>query len=291
MSARATPRVSADASPRVSARASPALSAWAALSWSCRRDLLLAARGKADLALVLIFFVLVTSLFPLGVGPEAGMLRAIAPGIIWVCALLAALMSFTRLFASDYADGTLEQMLVSGAPLPALVAGKIVAHALPNPTQTVLDYLRLEEKSKGTKEGCNEGDCGACTVVLGELREGKLVYAPVNACILLVAQLHGKELVTVDDIAENGVLHPVQQAMVDMHASQCGFCTPGMIMTAADLLQHNRKPTEKEIRVALEGNFCRCTGKQNDHAGNGTQHQGPPDNQRAISSGLIGQRE
>ena len=106
------------------------LSAWEALSWACRRDLLLAARGKADLALVLVFFVMVTSLFPLGVGPEAAMLRAIAPGIVWVCALLAALMSFGRLFAADYADGTLEQMALSGAPLPALVAGKMLAHAL-----------------------------------------------------------------------------------------------------------------------------------------------------------------
>lgn len=106
------------------------LSAWSALSWACRRDLLLAARGKADVALVLVFFVLVTSLFPLGVGPEAGLLRAIAPGIVWVCALLASLISFGRLFAADFADGTLEQMVVSGAPLPALVAGKMLAHAL-----------------------------------------------------------------------------------------------------------------------------------------------------------------
>ena len=107
-----------------------ALSAWSALTWACRRDLLLAARGKADVALVLVFFVLVTSLFPLGVGPEAALLRAIAPGIVWVCALLASLLSFPRLFAADFADGTLEQMIVSGAPLPALVAGKMAAHAL-----------------------------------------------------------------------------------------------------------------------------------------------------------------
>ena len=100
------------------------------MGWACRRDLTLAARGKADLALVFIFFVLVTSLFPLGVGPEPNTLRAIAPGILWVCALLSSLMSFNRLFASDYADGTLEQMLVSGAPLAAIAAGKIAAHAL-----------------------------------------------------------------------------------------------------------------------------------------------------------------
>ena len=111
-------------------RAPAALSAWLAMGWACRRDLALAARGKADLALVFIFFVLVTSLFPLGVGPEPNTLRAIAPGILWVCALLSSLMSFNRLFASDYADGTLEQMLVSGAPLAAIAAGKIAAHAL-----------------------------------------------------------------------------------------------------------------------------------------------------------------
>ena len=110
--------------------AAPALSAWSALGWAFRRDLTLAARGRADLALVLIFFVLVTSLFPLGVGPQPVMLRAIAPGVLWVCALLAALMSFGRLFAADFADGTLEQMLVSGAPLAALSAGKIAAHAI-----------------------------------------------------------------------------------------------------------------------------------------------------------------
>ena len=138
--------------------------------------------------------------------------------------------------------------------------GKIVAHALPNPTQTVLDYLRLEEKSKGTKEGCNEGDCGACTVVLGELRQGKLVYAPVNACILLVAQLHGKELVTVDDLATNGVLHPVQQAMVDLHGSQCGFCTPGFVMSLFGLYHRDGVVTRQCVLDQIAGNLCRCTG-------------------------------
>ena len=108
----------------------PALTATAALAWACRRDLLLAARSKADVALVLIFFLLVTTLFPLGVGPEPNMLRAIAPGIVWVCALLASLISFGRLFGADHSDGTLEQMLVAGAPLPALVAGKILAHSM-----------------------------------------------------------------------------------------------------------------------------------------------------------------
>ncbi len=138
--------------------------------------------------------------------------------------------------------------------------GKIVVHNLPNPMQTVLDYLRLDEKSKGTKEGCNEGDCGACTVVLGEVRDGRLYYAPVNACILLVAQLHGKELVTVDDLATNGVLHPVQQAMVDLHASQCGFCTPGFVMSLFALYHQEGVVTRQNVVDQIAGNLCRCTG-------------------------------
>jgi heme exporter protein B len=106
------------------------MTALSALLWACRRDLMLTARGRSELALVLIFFVLVTSLFPLGVGPEPALLRAIAPGIVFVCALLASLLSFGRLFGADHADGTLEQMLVSGAPLAALVAGKMLGHVL-----------------------------------------------------------------------------------------------------------------------------------------------------------------
>jgi heme exporter protein B len=106
------------------------MTALRAIGWACARDLQLTARSKSELALVLVFFVLVTSLFPLGVGPEPTQLRAIAPGIVWVCALLSALLSFGRLFGADHADGTLEQMIVSGAPLPALVAGKMAGHVL-----------------------------------------------------------------------------------------------------------------------------------------------------------------
>jgi xanthine dehydrogenase small subunit len=126
--------------------------------------------------------------------------------------------------------------------------------------RTVLDYLRLDEKSKGTKEGCNEGDCGACTVALGSLRDGGVVYEPVNACILLMGHLDGKELVTVDDLSDNGVLHPVQQAMVDKHASQCGFCTPGFVMTLFTLY-HSGKHLERPcVADTIAGNLCRCTG-------------------------------
>ena len=138
--------------------------------------------------------------------------------------------------------------------------GELVSHAVPNPMQTVLDYLRLEEKSKGTKEGCNEGDCGACTVAIGHVHNGKLVYEPANACILLMGHLHGKELVTVDDLARDGVLHPVQQAMVEAHASQCGFCTPGFVMSLFVLFQQRRNVTRQEVVDAIAGNLCRCTG-------------------------------
>jgi xanthine dehydrogenase small subunit len=126
--------------------------------------------------------------------------------------------------------------------------------------RTVLDYLRLEEKSRGTKEGCNEGDCGACTVALGSLRGGRIVYEPVNACILLMGQLDGKELVTVDDLSLDGALHPVQQAMVEKHGSQCGFCTPGFVMALFTLYHSGQRPSRQEIVDHIAGNLCRCTG-------------------------------
>ncbi|MCB1380340.1 MAG: xanthine dehydrogenase small subunit [Alphaproteobacteria bacterium] len=128
------------------------------------------------------------------------------------------------------------------------------------PTRTVLDYLRLEERSRGTKEGCNEGDCGACTVALGTLRGGKLLVEPVNACILFLAHLDGKELVTVDDLASDGTLHPVQQALVEHHASQCGFCTPGFVMSLFTLYHGGHAPTRRELEDRIAGNLCRCTG-------------------------------
>ena len=100
-----------------------------------------------------------------------------------------------------------------------------------SPRATVLDWLREDIGAKGTKEGCAEGDCGACTVVLARLRGGRLAYEPFNACILLLGQLDGAELITIEDLASGGELHPLQQAMVDTHASQCGFCTPGIVMS------------------------------------------------------------
>ena len=129
--------------------------------------------------------------------------------------------------------------------LQFLRRGKIVSLDHFEPDQTLLDYLRLDEKSKGTKEGCNEGDCGACTVVLGRPLNGAMRYQAVNACILLLGQIHGAELITVEDLSEGGKLHAVQQAMVDAHASQCGFCTPGFVMSLFALGHENQKPSHE----------------------------------------------
>ena len=146
------------------------------------------------------------------------------------------------------------------ASIRFLRRGQVVELRSVPPMRTVLDHLRLEERALGTKEGCNEGDCGACTVALGSLRDGRVVYEPVNACILLVGQLDGKELVTVDDLAADGTLHPVQQAMVDMHGSQCGFCTPGFIMSLFTLYHAEHRPSRQEVVDQIAGNLCRCTG-------------------------------
>jgi xanthine dehydrogenase small subunit len=130
-----------------------------------------------------------------------------------------------------------------------------------DPTMTVLDYLRRVERRCGTKEGCAEGDCGACTVVLGELDGDGLCYRPVNACIQFLPTLDGKQLITVEDLAVgDGDLHPVQQALVDANGSQCGFCTPGFVMSLFALFHNQREPDRGAICDALAGNLCRCTG-------------------------------
>ncbi len=130
-----------------------------------------------------------------------------------------------------------------------------------DPTRTVLQYLREDLRRTGTKEGCAEGDCGACTVVLAELNDAgeDLDVRAVNACIQFLPTLDGKELITVESLAD-GELHPVQRAMVDEHASQCGFCTPGFVMSLFALYKTNPDPTRVEIDDALAGNLCRCTG-------------------------------
>jgi xanthine dehydrogenase small subunit len=129
------------------------------------------------------------------------------------------------------------------------------------PRTTLLDWLRIEQRATGTKEGCGEGDCGACTVVLARRREGRVSFDPVNACILLLGQIDGAELVTIEDLAHLGALHPVQQAMVEHHGSQCGFCTPGIVMSLFALHEAgDQVPTGAAVRDQLAGNLCRCTG-------------------------------
>jgi len=135
------------------------------------------------------------------------------------------------------------------------------------PTRTVLQYLREEVHATGTKEGCAEGDCGACTVVLGEVVDGDLQLRAVNACIQFLPTLDGKALFTVEDLGDQhglgitGLLHPVQQALMDTHASQCGFCTPGFAMSLFALYENNPEcPGRAAVCDALSGNLCRCTG-------------------------------
>lgn len=131
-----------------------------------------------------------------------------------------------------------------------------------DPTLTVLEWLRRHAHRRGTKEGCAEGDCGACSVIVAEPVDDRLRYRAVNACIQFTATLDGCQLLTVEDLkAPDGTLHPVQQAMVESHGSQCGFCTPGFVMTMAAL--HHEEPgplSRQRIDDALAGNLCRCTG-------------------------------
>ncbi|MBZ6076441.1 xanthine dehydrogenase small subunit [Microvirga puerhi] len=139
--------------------------------------------------------------------------------------------------------------------------GRLVEIADFHPRTTLLDYLRLQQRHFGTKEGCAEGDCGACTVALGRVRGGRVHYEPVNACILLLGQVDGAELVTVEDLAVGGKLHPVQAAMAEGHGSQCGFCTPGIVMSLFTLYHGGEQPPSREaVNDMLAGNLCRCTG-------------------------------
>jgi xanthine dehydrogenase small subunit len=131
------------------------------------------------------------------------------------------------------------------------------------PTQTILQHLREDLHCTGTKEGCAEGDCGACTVVIGSLQDGQLELKAVNSCIQLTPTLDGRALFSVEDLQQSdGALHPVQQAMVECHGSQCGFCTPGFVMSlwSMYLKQDGQQPTRCQVNDALSGNLCRCTG-------------------------------
>ncbi|USG62276.1 xanthine dehydrogenase small subunit [Sneathiella marina] len=139
--------------------------------------------------------------------------------------------------------------------------GEIVEMEDVDPTKTVLNFLRYEQALTGTKEGCAEGDCGACSVVVGEIVEGDLRYQAVNACIQFLPTLDGKELITVEDLkSEDGGLHPVQEAMVARHGTQCGFCTPGFVMSMFAEMHSSDNPDRGHIDNVLAGNLCRCTG-------------------------------
>jgi carbon-monoxide dehydrogenase small subunit len=118
--------------------------------------------------------------------------------------------------------------------------------------RTLLEVIREELGLTGTKEGCSLGECGACTIIM----DGKTV----NSCLVLASEADGKEITTVEGLANGDELHPIQQAFIDHGGFQCGFCTPGMIMSAKALLDANPHPTEAEIKRAISGNFCRCTG-------------------------------
>jgi carbon-monoxide dehydrogenase small subunit len=131
------------------------------------------------------------------------------------------------------------------------VNGKEYELSVP-PHRTLLEVIREELGLTGTKEGCGLGECGACTVIMG----GKAV----NSCLVLAAEADGKEITTIEGLAKGDKLHPIQQAFIDHGGFQCGFCTPGMIMSAKALLDEKPKPTETEIRKGISGNFCRCTG-------------------------------
>ena len=139
-------------------------------------------------------------------------------------------------------DKELITLNVNGEPYEALV----------KPNSTLLDVLRDQLELTGAKRGCDAGDCGSCTVIMN----GR----PVNACLVLALKADGAEITTIEGLAEGTELHPIQEAFVECGAIQCGFCTPGMVLSAKALLDRNPRPTEDEIKTGISGNLCRCTG-------------------------------
>jgi len=134
------------------------------------------------------------------------------------------------------------QVAVNGKPYELMVP----------PWRTLLEVIREDLKLTGAKEGCGQGECGACTVMMG----GKTV----NSCLVLAVEADGQEITTIEGLSEDSKLHPIQDAFVEHAGMQCGFCTPGMIMSAKELLDRNPDPSEREIREGIAGNVCRCTG-------------------------------
>ena len=178
----------------------------------------------------------------------------------------ASLIHCTRLFRGFKKVNQDNQIGSPNRNIQFLLNNEIVRVSDVEPTKSVLSYLREDRFLTGTKEGCAEGDCGACTVVIAELESEGLSLKSVNACIQFVPTLHGKAVFTVEFLRRqnNGNLHPVQQAMVDKHGSQCGFCTPGFIMSLWCLYNEHQEaktiPIRSDVRSALTGNLCRCTG-------------------------------
>jgi len=144
-------------------------------------------------------------------------------------------------------DKRIVSLVINGDPVDAVV----------NDNMTLLDFLRDKMGLTGTKKGCEQGECGACTVQLDD--------KPVNSCCTLVVECEGHEITTIEGVAKDGKLHPIQKQFIEKWALQCGYCTPGMIMSAKCLLEKNPNPTELEIREAIEGNLCRCTGFASQH--------------------------
>lgn len=137
--------------------------------------------------------------------------------------------------------------------------GKPVKAEIP-PAMSTLDYVTKVLGFYGTKCSCNEGDCGACTVVIASVKEGNVVYEAINSCLYPAGRLHGKHLITVEGLGSPDKLHPIQQAMLDFHATQCGYCTPGFVMSAFALFAMQARPSREDLMAAFEGNLCRCTG-------------------------------
>ena len=141
-----------------------------------------------------------------------------------------------------------------------LLNNKIHKIKNPDPNKTILNYIRDDLKKTGTKEGCAEGGCGACTIVLGELDKGKINYKSINACISFLPILNGKQLILVEDLAYSNRPHIVQEAMVKFHGSQCGFCTPGFTMSLFSMYKNYKSINNELVEEVLSGNLCRCTG-------------------------------
>jgi len=139
-------------------------------------------------------------------------------------------------------------------PITIKVNGNSYSHEV-EPRLLLVLYLRDVLRLTGTHVGCDTSSCGACTIIV----DGRAV----KACTLLAVQADGSEITTIEGLSKNGELHPIQEAFREEHGLQCGFCTPGMIMTTVQLLERNSNPSEEEIRHALDGNYCRCTGYQN----------------------------